>query len=94
LVWFKSKNKLTMLETFKFNLLNNWTIMRWIRFALSIIILVQAIQLHDALFGVLGLFFLYQAVSNTGCCATSNCAAPIHTTKNNSDIEFEEVKNK
>lgn len=82
-----------MLETFKYNLFHNWTIIRIIRLILSVIIIVQAIQLHDALFGVLGFFFLYQAVSNTGCCTMNNCAAP--TTANATDekeIEFEEVK--
>lgn len=84
-----------MLQTFKYNLFHNWTIIRIIRLTLSVIIIVQAIQLHDALFGVFGFFFLYQALSNTGCCAMNNCATTSTTNAiDEKEIELEEVKNK
>ncbi len=83
-----------MFETIKYNLLNNWNIVRAIRLAISIFIVVQAIQLHDVLFGLFGCFFLYQALTNTGCCATAGCAPTIHKKDSNDEIEFSEVKNK
>lgn len=84
-----------MLETFKYNLLNNWHAIRIIRLALSVIIIVQAVQIHDALFGFMGTFFLYQALSNTGCCGVNGCApASRHMpTETEEEIEFSEIKN-
>lgn len=40
------------METLKYNLVNNWNVIRLIRLALSIIIIVQAVQIHDVLFGL------------------------------------------
>ncbi|HNE51324.1 MAG TPA: hypothetical protein PKM51_08910 [Chitinophagales bacterium] len=84
-----------MLETFKYNLLNNWNAVRIIRLVLSIIIIVQSVQIHDALFGGLGAFFMYQALSNTGCCGVNGCAPSTMKTPANTaeEIEFTEVKN-
>lgn len=82
-----------MLQTFKYKLLNNWNVIRIVRLILSIIIIVQSLQMHDMLFGLLGVFFLYQALSNTGCCAMNTCAPNIANTKEE-EIEFVEIKNK
>ncbi|MEN9449219.1 MAG: hypothetical protein RJA25_2509 [Bacteroidota bacterium] len=84
-----------MIETFKYNLVNNWNIIRMIRLALSVIIIVQSLQIHDALFGALGVFFLYQALTNTGCCGASGCTptntfSPKDTPE---EVEFTEIKN-
>ena len=83
-----------MLENIRYNLFNNWNIIRWIRFAISILIVVQAIQLQDILFGFLGVFFMFQALTNTGCCANNNCATSKENIKNLDDVGFIEVKNK
>ena len=84
-----------MYSTFKYNLLNNWNIIRFIRLGLSIIIIIQAIQMHDALFGFLGSFFLYQALTNTGCCGVNGCTPVIpKSTDSSEQIEFTEVNNK
>ena len=42
--------------------------MRWLRLSLGVFIGVQAFQTHDLLSGAIALFFLFQAVTNTGCC--------------------------
>ena len=84
-----------MTSTFIYNLTNNWNLIRLIRLALSIIIIVQAVQLRDMLFGAFGTFFLYQALTNTGYCGSNGCA-PSTTQKINNhseEIEFTEVKN-
>ena len=84
-----------MYGTFKYNLLNNWNVIRVIRLVLSVIIMAQAIQIHDALFGFLGCFFMYQALSNTGCCGVNGCASAIQKNTDNSEqTEFTEVNNK
>lgn len=84
-----------MLQTIKYNLFHNWNAIRIIRLVLSVIIIIQAVQIHDVLFGLLGVFFLYQALSNTGCCAMNTCS-PTPTTNSNTQevaVEFEEIKN-
>ena len=82
-----------MLETIKYNLINNWNIVRGFRLVISIFIIVQAILLHELLFGFFGCFFLYQALTNTGCCATTGFVATTHKNDNGDDIQFTEVKN-
>ncbi len=70
------------METLKYNLINNWNIIRLIRLGLSIIILVQAIHIHDVLFGIFGGFFMFQAFTNTGCCGVNSCAPISHKSTN------------
>ncbi len=86
-----------MYNTIKFNLLNNWSVVRWIRFAISIVILVQAVIMHDMILGFLGSFFMFQTLTNTGCCAGGACAPKVNNNNNSNqieDVEFTEIKNK
>jgi len=80
----------------KETLFTGWNLMRWLRLGLGVFIAIQAIQIHDTLSGFISAFFLFQAVTNTGCCGSRGCAMPI--TKNKSgeieDVEFEEIKAK
>ncbi len=72
-----------------------WSFMRWLRLVLGLFIIYQAFTLHDTLAGLIGSLFLFQAISNTGCCGTA-CAIPTaskeETTSN--DVTFEEIKKK
>lgn len=52
--------------------------MRFLRLGFGIFFL-QAIQTHDTLTGVVGAFFLFTAVTNTGCCGGGSCAVPTRT---------------
>ncbi len=78
----------------KETLLSNWNFMRILRLGLGIYIAVQAVETHSLLSGVIAGFFLFQAITNTGCCGSDGCAVPIK--KNNSDtteeVDFEEIK--
>lgn len=75
---------------------SGWHFMRWLRLGLGIIIAFQAIQSHDALLGLISGLFLFQTITNTGCCGTNGCN--VSTTKKQSgeteDITFEEIKTK
>jgi hypothetical protein len=68
--------------------------MRGLRLTLGIIFLIQAFQIQDYMVGAFALFFLFQAISNTGCCGTGRCTIP--TNKGNEidivDVDFEEIK--
>jgi hypothetical protein len=79
---------------FKQTLVSNWHFMRWLRLGLGLFVGYQAIVAHDALAGLIAVFLLYQAVSNTGCGGVGGCAVPTTSKKNNTveDVEFEEVK--
>ncbi len=73
-----------------------WHFMRWLRLGLGIVIAFQAIQSHDALLGLISGLFLFQTITNTGCCGAKGCDAS--TTKKTSgeteDVTFEEIKTK
>lgn len=75
-------------------LFTGWTFMRWLRLGFGAFIAVQAIQTHDAFAGFIAAFFLFQAVTNTGCCGAGGCAAPVSKSVGNrtENVEFEEVK--
>ncbi len=71
---------------------SNWTLMRFLRLAMGIAILVQAVIAKDILFAFAGIVFTAMPVFNVGCCGTAGCAAPpkknLDTTK---EIIYEEV---
>lgn len=56
-------------------LYTNWHFMRWARLAFSLFLFYQAFVLREWMFIVFGLFFLIQAVFNSGCGA-NGCAIP------------------
>lgn len=83
------------MQTIKQTLFTGWHFMRWLRLAFGIFFTVQGILVKDTLMGVLGAFFLFTAVTNTGCCGAGRCAAPIpkDTEGGIEEINYEEVKN-
>jgi hypothetical protein len=85
-----------MMETIAQNLFTNWHFIRWLRLGLGLFVAVQAIQHLDALAGLIAFFFLFQAVTNTGCCGASGCTVPASSKKTikTEDVEFEEIKSK
>ena len=78
----------------KETLFNNWNFMRFLRLGLGIYIAIQAVETLSILTGIVATFFLFQAITNTGCCGTNSCSVPIK--KGNSDkteeVEYEEIK--
>lgn len=78
----------------KETILQNWNFMRLLRLGLGIYIAVQAVETLSIFSGVVAAFFIFQAITNTGCCGSNGCAVP--TKKSSSDkteeVEFEEIK--
>jgi hypothetical protein len=78
----------------KETLFNNWNFMRFLRLGLGIYIAIQAVETLSIVSGVVAVFFLFQAITNTGCCGSNGCALP--TNKSNStkteEVKFEEIK--
>jgi hypothetical protein len=78
-------------------LLTNWHVMRWLRLGMGLYATTVAFQMHDPLSGIIAAIFLFQAITNTGCCGTNGCAVPTSTKKNLDkieEVEFEELKAK
>jgi len=75
----------------------NWHFARWLRLGFGVFFVSQAIAIADVLSGVLGGLFLFQAITNTGCCGVGGCAVPASPTKENLpavETVYEEVKGK
>ena len=75
-------------------LFTGWNFMRWLRLVLGIYIAVQAFTTHDSMLGFFSAFFLFQALSNTGCCGVQGCAVPLSKKEitKTEEVEFEEIK--
>lgn len=76
----------------------NWHVMRWLRLGIGVYAMVMSIMHKDALLGFVSAFFLFQAITNTGCCGVSGCTT-VNTdsqqARNDSrEIEFEEIDTK
>jgi hypothetical protein len=84
------------METIKQTLFTGWHFMRWLRLAFGVFFIIQAIEMRDSLIAVVGVFFLFTAVTNTGCCGAGSCTAPARKNIKESieEISFEEIKNK
>jgi hypothetical protein len=80
----------------KQTLFTGWNFIRWLRLGLGVFIAIQAIQNQEWFSGVIAAFFLFQAITNTGCCGTNECSLP--ATKKSEEkiegVEFEELKTK
>lgn len=84
-----------MTQRMKDRLFANWHLMRWIALAVALFFIVQAFRYQDLLSGLVGGFFLFQAVTNTGCLC-GNCAVPESpsaqtTGSNGKEVEFTEI---
>ncbi len=87
------------MNTLKERLLTNWHIMRIIRLVMGVMMLTMSFQGGDWLLGSFSVFFLYQAVTDTGCCGTQSCSPAkqvkkpgTQTLTTDEHIEYEEIK--
>ncbi len=81
----------------KQRLFTNWHLMRIMRLGIGIMLIVMGIQSKDWAMGLFSIFFLYQAVMDTGCCGTQGCYAPPVRKSNThaageEEAEYEEIK--
>mgnify|MGYP000898969766 CR=1 FL=1 len=74
------------------NYLSNWDLMRVLRLAIGIFIIVQSVVSKDWLFVGAGVLLSLMPIMNIGCCGASGCNTPVR--KSNGKIEevsYEEV---
>jgi hypothetical protein len=78
----------------KETIFNNWNFMRWLRLGLGIYIAYQAVETISLFSGAVAAFFIFQAITNTGCCGTNGCAVPIKKSSSDrsEDTGTEEIK--
>jgi hypothetical protein len=78
----------------KQKLLANWHLMRIIRLVIGLFIGTAAIAHADVMMGLFSAFFLFQAVTDTGCCGSAACAQPARKSDNKApaEIDYEEIK--
>ena len=76
-------------------LISGWHPMRLMRAGIAAMLLITAFNYADWPMGIFGLFFLYQAVTDTGC-GMQGCSAPRSFRKPVNDatteVEYEEIK--
>ncbi len=85
-----------MFASIKQQLLNNWHPMRWVALVFGLLLGFNWLANSAPISGFLSLFFLFQAVTNTGCLAgqcTPDMPKSNPEKSNIEDIEFEEIKN-
>jgi hypothetical protein len=75
------------------NILANWHLGRVLRLIFGLYAVYLGVFNKDFLSGIIGAFFLYQALSNTGCCANNACSATSNgdLEQNTDNVEFEEI---
>ena len=80
------------MNALKQSLLYNWHIARIIRLVLGVWILVWSIQTADWAVGLLSLFFVITALTNTGCCGAQSCAIPYNKPTQNTQSDAQQIK--
>ncbi len=86
------------MSNFRYRLLNNWDLIRMLRLGIGVALLITGIQNRDWMIGAFSLFFVYQAITGTGCCGTATCGPArranrqFDTNAKETFVEFEEIK--
>lgn len=82
-----------MTSGIKQELFTNWHLMRWIGLAIGLFLGFQAFMYQDGLAAMLSVFFLFQAITNTGCFGSRGCSVPQQDTLDDTrDDQFEDIK--
>lgn len=83
-----------MITALKNHLFTNWHAMRWVALGLGLTLAMNWFINSAPISGFLGIFFLYQAITNTGCLA-GQCAPSVSAGGNEdagSEIDYNEIK--
>ncbi len=69
-----------------------WHFMRWLRLGFAVLFIVQTFQTHEAISGVVAAFFLFQAVTNIGCCSAKGCTVNLPAADIKKQAQTEEYR--
>ncbi len=74
-------------------LLTNWHLMRVLRIVIGVSFGIAALKGGDGFMALAASLFLFQGITNTGCCGAGSCATNYSTKQQDiEDTEFEEIK--
>lgn len=76
-------------------LLTNWHFMRVLRIVIGAAFGITAFNNHDSFMAFAAALFLFQGITNTGCCGAGSCATSYNRPSDSNkieDTEFEEIK--
>lgn len=80
----------------KQTLLSGWHLTRWIALGAGLFLGIQAFWYEDGLAAALSAFFLFQAITNSGCMGSPRgCGVQLQDSSpdnKSKDIEFSEIK--
>jgi hypothetical protein len=85
------------MNSLKQRLFTNWHLVRIMRLAIGTMLLVEGIRSREWAIGLFSVFFLYQAITDTGCCGSQGCyttpdKASLKKQDVTTEVEYEEVK--
>ena len=73
--------------------LSNWNIMRVLRLALGVFVIVQGIMDNQWMLAAFGALFALMPLMNISCCGTTGCRIPnIRGDKKLEKVNYEEVR--
>ena len=73
--------------------LQNWNLIRVLRLAFAIVVIVQGFQVHEWLLVILGGIFSLMPLMNVGCGSTSGCSTSFtNSQKKTEDTTYEEIR--
>ena len=73
-------------------LFTNWHLRRWIILAFGLVLGYNWFVYNASISGVLSIFFLFQAVTNTGCMAGQCAPRAVASDEPIEDVQYEEIK--
>lgn len=76
---------------------SKWHTMRWVALTIGIFLAVMAVWYQEALTALFSVFFLFQAITNTGCMVSQSCGIDQNRNLSNNpekepEIHFTEIK--
>lgn len=80
-----------MITALKQQLLTNWHPTRWVALGIGSFLAINWFVSSAPAAGLLALFFLFQAITNTGCLG-GRCTVPEHTVQANADSGSQAVR--
>lgn len=81
----------------KNRIIGRWNLMRLIRLALGIFIVIQGIVTHEWIFAIMGGLFALMPLFNIGCCGAAGCntagrgMSGSGSAERTTDVSYEEI---
>ncbi|MBK9282852.1 MAG: hypothetical protein IPM51_00870 [Sphingobacteriaceae bacterium] len=71
---------------------SDWNAWRIIRLMIGLLLVIQTLYAGDYLLSAFGAYYMFLALTNTGCCGTSTCSSNSVSDEKEALVIYEEVK--